>query len=115
MILAASVLFVVILSATAVSAIDNAGDFVADEFANPTDGADPIDVSDSVDLDNPLDVPDTGGPSNQASENGSASMNNSGASSSPFIIASIVLVLLSGTVAARKYRGRIVNTHKERE
>lgn len=62
-----------------------------------------------------VDVPDTGGPSNQASENGSASMNNSGASSSPFIIASIVLVLLSGTVAARKYRGRIVNTHKERE
>lgn len=60
MILAASVLFVVILSATAVSAIDNAGDFVADEFANSTDGADPIDVSDSVDLDNPLDVPDNG-------------------------------------------------------
>lgn len=52
-------LFAVILSAAAVSAIDDAGDGnVPDEYADSTDGEDPIDVSDSVNLFNSLDISD---------------------------------------------------------
>ncbi len=58
-ILAALALFAVILSATAVSAIDGGGDVIGvDKYADSTDGEDPVDVSDSVNLSNSLDIDD---------------------------------------------------------